>query len=462
MTDTTIQKTIQHAHENTKTYMAGFNELLKIGSISTDPAFKDDLERCADWIIAEMDRIGFKNNRKIPTEGHPVVYGEWLEAGDDKPTVLVYAHYDVQPVEPLELWETPPFEPSVRDGLLFARGAIDDKCGVWGNLKAFESMLAVDGKLPVNVKIFFEGEEEIGSPNVQPFIAQNKDLLGADALILCDGAFDPKSPSINSAGRGVIAAEVIIRGPDHDLHSGTYGGAVHNPLHLAGKIIGSFHDDKGHIQIPGFYDRVIKVDETEMVLVRESWESRRAEFEQKSGVKRFWAESQGTLLERTTAWPTLDINGFKGGYQGPGMKTIIPAEASFKVTMRLVANQNPHEIAQMFKDYVLSFAPETLQVEVNILAEAWPMAVTISGPVAEAKIRTLEEMFGKSPAIVRGGGSLPIGGTFQHELGVPMVVFGFGAGENVHAPNEYLRIDDFNLAIDAAIHFYYTLAETMA
>ena len=258
------QKAIDYAHAHREPYMEGFQELLRIPSVSTDPSYKPELERCADWIVVEMGRIGFKNCRKIATTGHPVVYGDWLEAGADKPTVLIYAHYDVQPVDPLNLWETPPFEPSFRDGKLYARGAVDDKSGVFVNLKALESILNVDGKLPVNIKLFFEGEEESGSPNMHPFVAANKDLLKADLLVLCDGGFDKHLPTITYSGRGIVGAEVTITGPDHDLHSGVYGGVVHNPLHVVGQIIASFHDNEGHIRIPGYYDSVRDLSASEL------------------------------------------------------------------------------------------------------------------------------------------------------------------------------------------------------
>ena len=245
------------------------------------------------------------------------------------------------------------------------------------------------------------------------------------------------------------------------MHSGSYGGAVHNPLHLLGKIIGSFHDETGRIQIPHFYDAVKKLSDDDLQAVDEWWQLSGEEIEAGAGVHHFWATQHGSFLERTTALPTLDINGMTGGYQGPGMKTIIPSEASCKVTMRLVADQNPHEIAQLFTEYVKSFAVETLDLEVNIMATAYPMSGDLKGALVEAKTRTSQSMNGKAPLITRGGGSLPIGGTFQHELGFPMIGLYFGAGDNVHAPNEFITIEDFHIAIDTAIHFYYNLADTL-
>lgn len=461
MTSATAQKVIDHVHAHRERYLNGYKELLGIPSVSTDPTYKEELERCADWVIAEMQRIGLKNCRRMATDGHPVVYGEWLEAGADKPTLLIYAHYDVQPVDPLNLWETPPFEPSIRDGKLYARGAVDDKSGVWGNLKAMESMFAVEGKLPVNVKVLFEGEEESGSPNMLPFVVANKELLKADLLVLCDGGFESQQPKIGSGGRGIVGAEVIITGPDHDLHSGMYGGVVHNPAHLVGKIVGSFHDDSGRIQIPGYYDRVRKLSDAELQSMKAVWDIIGDEYRAGAGVKKFWGESIASFPERVTALPTLEVNGIWGGYQGPGIKTVLPSKAGFKATMRLVDNQNPQEIAQMFKDYVLSFAPETLDVQVNVLTTGWPFTALYEGPVIDALQEAFEATTGKRALMERSGGSIPIAGMFQKEMDIPMIGMGLGAGENIHSPNEYLRLDDFFLGIDTLIHFYYNVADKL-
>jgi acetylornithine deacetylase/succinyl-diaminopimelate desuccinylase-like protein len=390
VTTTSAQKAIQHAQQQFDPFLDSFLDLLRIPSVSTDPAYKTDLERCAGWIVAEMTRIGFNNCQAIPTAGHPVIYGEWLQAGPDRPTILVYAHYDVQPVDPLDLWESPPFEPTSRDGKLYARGAQDDKSGVWANLKACEAILATEGKLPVNVKLFFEGEEEMGSPSMPAFLQAHKALLAADALLLCDGPFNPEQPIIAYALRGVVSAEVTVSGPDHDLHSGVYGGTVHNPLHLLGQIVGSFHDELGRVRIPGFYDRVRQLEAAELTAMQETWQLTGPKWEAEAGVTRFWGETIASRPERLTALPTLDVNGMGGGYQGPGMKTIIPARAGFKATMRLVADQDPREIGQMFRDYVLGFACDTLDIEVDILAEAWPLTTSRDDPAVEATQRTYE------------------------------------------------------------------------
>ncbi len=462
MSTTSAQAAIDYAHARRAELMAGFQELLTIPSISTDPAYKTEVERCADWIVAEMARIGFQQCRRIPTAGHPVVYGEWLEAGPDQPTVLIYAHYDVQPVDPLGLWQSSPFEPTIRDGKIFARGTLDDKSGVWANLKACEAILATDGKLPVNVKLFFEGEEETGSPHMQSFVEEHQALLAADALLICDGPFDPEQPTIPYALRGMVAAEVLVRGADHDLHSGVFGGAIHNPIHLVGQMVGSFHDANGRILIPGFYDRVRKLSETELAALQEAWTLSRATWTAKAGVKHLWGETLASQPERLTALPTLDVNGIWGGYQGQGIKTVIPAQAGFKVTMRLVADQDPHEIGELFKAHLFTFACPTLAIEVDIQITDPPLTMAREHPVVEAVQRTFATTLGKRALLTRLGGSLPIGGMFQQTLGIPMTSIGLCSGAGGHAPNEYINEEHFYLGIDAAIHFYYYLAETMA
>lgn len=455
---TAAQPALDYAHTHRDAYLDGFKELLRIPSVSTDPAYKADLERCADWVVAEMTRIGLKNCRAMPTDGHPVVYGEWLDAGADKPTVLIYAHYDVQPVDPLDLWVTPPFEPTLREGNLYARGAVDDKSGVFVNLKALESIFATDGKLPVNVKLFFEGEEESGSPDMHPFVAAHKDLLQADLLILCDGEFDKNQPSITYSGRGIVAAEVKVTGPDHDLHSGMYGGVVHNPLHVVGKIIGSFHDDQGRIQIPGYYDAVRPMTATEQATLDQVWPLTSEHYLAKSGTNHYWAEALGSIPVRATAQPTLEVNGMWGGYQGPGTKTVIPSEAGFKVTMRLVSDQDPNVIADMFKQYVLGFASDTASIEVTTMAEGYPLKGLFEGAGVEVVQQAFEATLGKRALMERTGGSIPIAGMFQRELGIPMTHLGLGPGENIHSPNEYIRVDEFYLSIDTVIRLYYNCA----
>lgn len=462
MSNPKIQQAIDHARANMETYKAGFNELLRIPSISTDPKYRPEIERCADWIVAEMDRIGFKNNRKIQTDGQPVVYGEWLEAGDDKPTLLVYAHYDVQPIDPIELWDSDPFEPTLRDGKLYARGVVDDKCGVWINLKAFETMFETDGKLPCNVKIFFEGEEECGSPNMEPFVKHNKDLLSADAMILCDGGFSSENPNMMYSARGIVAAQVIVTGPNKDLHSGVYGGTIHNPLHHVAKIIASFHDEDGRIAIKGFYDSVAKLSDSAYQAMLDVWEETKGEFKKGAGRDQYWGEKVAPTAERASALPTLDINGMWGGYQDSGVKTIIPSKAGFKVTMRTVADMHPSDVAKMFTDHVMGFAVDTVDIEVKILVEAHPFTMQFEGPLIDAAQEANVAILGKPAIMSRSGGSVPIGGMFQNELGMEILGYGYGSGDNIHSPNEYMNYEDFPIALETAIHFFYTVADKMS
>lgn len=456
MTDT-IQSAIQHVHHHREESIEGFIKLLSFPSIGADPAHKKDVKACANWIVEELKRIGFDNCKTIATDGHPVVYADWLKAGEDKPTVIVYSHYDVQPVDPLHLWDSEPFDAEVRDGRLYARGATDNKAGVWGNLKVFEAMLATNGTLPLNVKIMFEGEEESGSPNMEPFVANNKDLLQADFLLNCDGGFDPLGPRIAYAGRGIISAEVKVTGPKADLHSGMFGGVVQNPLHVASKIIGSFHDDEGRIQIPNYYDDVQAITESERERIEAGWQPEKMETD--SGVKLTWGQNIAPDFERATVYPTLDINGIGGGYQGPGTKTIIPSEVEFKVTMRLVPDQNPHEIAQAFKSYVESFATDTVKVEATIHEEAWPFEMAVESPYMEAVHEALESTINHRAKLVRVGGSIPILGMFNRLIGLPMAGWGYGEGENIHSPNEYVVVDSFFQALEAGIRLYHNLAE---
>lgn len=461
MTEALIQQAVEQTHTNYDTYLEGFKELLRIPSISADPEYKPDVQRAADWIVAELQRVGFRNCAAMPTSNHPVVYGEWLEAGD-KPTVLVYAHYDVQPVDPLELWESPPFEPEIRDGKLYARGVIDDKCGVYIHLKTFESLLATAGRLPVNVKVFFEGGEESSSPGMEEFIKTHKDLFAADFMLISDGGNPPDHPVNSYGARGIVTAEVIVMGPQYDVHSGALGGVVHNPIHLLAKIIASFHDERGHILIPGFYENVEGFSTEEREYFAEDETERIAEMREMFGDFRIWGEPEYTFDERNTARPTLDVNGIFGGYQGEGDKTIIPAKAGCKASMRIAKDQDPNDIAQKFVDHVMRFTCPTADIEVKISSKSWPVLMMSDSPEIEVLNRAYKAVWGKPAKMERHGGSIPVLGFFQRELDIPMTSMGFGTGGNGHSPNEYMILEYFLKGIDTAIHFYYYLAESRA
>jgi acetylornithine deacetylase/succinyl-diaminopimelate desuccinylase-like protein len=460
MTNSSIEQSTAHAHKNSGRFLEQFKELLRIPSISTDPQHKTDVIKAANWIVSEMERIGLSNAQAFHTDGHPVVYGDWLGAGAGLPTILFYAHYDVQPVDPLDLWETPPFEPDVRQGRIYARGVIDNKCGVMVNLQAVESILQAVGKLPVNLKFIFEGEEESGSPSMEPFVRAHKDLLRADLLVSSDGgSYDKNLPKVFSSLRGIITAEVEITGPVRDLHSGSYGGVVHNPAHMAAKIIAAAHDEQGRIQIPGFYDAVRPLTLTQLEDLQKQAAYLLDQARQETGLDAFWGVPEYTFLERQTAQPTLDVNGLFSGYQGAGTKTIIPSRAGFKASMRLVADQDPDDIAEKFTAFTDSFDTDTLEIQVNISSKSWPVQALFDGPCIEAVQRSFEATWGKHALLYRQGGSIPIMGMMQRELGVPITNFGYGNGGNGHAPNEFCRLEHFHRGIDAAIHFYHYIAE---
>ncbi|HEY1014025.1 MAG TPA: dipeptidase [Herpetosiphonaceae bacterium] len=450
----TVDAALAWIDERRPALLAAFGDLLRIPSISTDPAYAPEVRRCADWLVAAFARIGFDNCRTIDTAGHPVVYGEWLRAGPAAPTILVYAHYDVQPVDPLELWETPPFEPSVRDGRIYARGAIDDKCGAFVNLAAFEALLATAGALPVNVKLLFEGEEETGSPAMEPFVRDHRELLAADLLLICDGGSLPDRPLIFYTARGIASAEVLVRGARHDVHSGLFGGVVPNPIHAVSAMIAALHDASGRIQIPGFYDGVREPDAAEQARMASQEDDFEQMLRRETGLGAFWAPELGSLVTRATALPTCDVNGVWGGYQDAGVKTIIPAEAGFKVTMRLVEGQDPQAVQASFQRLIQGFASDAIQVQVTTGPASYPATLLRDGPVIDALQEAFQATWGRPAALYRQGGSVPIMGMFQRELGIDLATLGFGTGDNGHAPNEYLIVDELFRGMATAIHFY--------
>lgn len=458
MSNTSMKKSIAFAQEHNDNFIEQYKAFLSIPSIGADPSHKEDVRHAAEWLLAEMERIGLKHCRILEPEGQPAVYGDWLSAGEDAPTVLLYAHYDVQPVDPLDLWDSPPFEPTVREDKLYARGAVDDKSGVFLHLKALESVLVATGELPINVKVIFEGEEESGSPTMEPLIEAHKDLLNADVVVISDGGSSDKFPMMMASTRGIVVGEVRVRGPERDLHSGSYGGVVHNPTHVVGDIIAAFHDEDGHIQIPGFYDDVIPISEAQQALIEENEARAIEKAKEVTGLETFWGEPEFSYLERATARPTCDVNGITGGYQGPGGKTVLPAEASFKVSMRLIKDQDPEDIAEKFKAFVNSFATETVDIEVEVFSWAWPTETVITGTIAQAVIDAYTETWGEEPKMERGGGSVPIIGMFQQILEAPVTTMGLGHGRNIHSPNEYYDLAYFDTNIATAIHFYFNIA----
>ena len=452
-----ISAALQQARRKQETYLEGFKTLLRFPSISQDDAFQPQLRACADWIAAEMTRIGLDNVQILETAGNPIIYADWLRAGAEKPTLLFYAHYDVQPVGDAALWTSPAFEPTIAGGRLVARGTVDDKCGIWINLKAIEAILSACGDLPINIKLFFEGEEELGSKHVGPFVAANKDLLAADAIIISDGPFSPQQPVIGYALRGAIVGELRVGGPPHDLHSGRYGGAVKNPIHHLSRIIASLHDAEGRVTIKGFYDGALRLDDQQRRDLNEAWKTVGPPLEAAAGVSAFFGEDLGSFAERTTSMPTLDINGVTGGYQGTGTRAIIPAKAVCKVTIRTVAGQDADAIWARFVEHVMAYAEPGIKIEAALINVAHPVLMSDSGREIRAIQRALQAALGKQALLVRHGGSLPIGGTLGRELGVPVTMLGYGSGDNSHAPNEFIYLDDIPLATEVAIRLLFEL-----
>jgi len=457
MSNTQLKASTAYADAHTEAFIEQYQDFLRIPSIGTDPAHRADVQRAAEWIVVEMQRIGIEHCQILATEGQPAVYGDWLHAGEGAPTALLYAHYDVQPVDPLDLWVAPPFAPDIREGKLYARGVIDDKAGVFLHLKAVESVLAATGSLPINIKLIFEGEEESGSPTMLPCIEAHKNLLAADVVAISDGGSSDEYPGMMAAVRGIVTGEIRIRGSQRDLHSGSYGGVVHNPAHMVGKIIAALHDDEGRIQIPGFYDAVAPLSVAQQTLIKENEARVIKKAREVTGLETFWGVPGYSYLERATAQPTCDVNGIFGGYQGIGAKTVLPAEAGFKVSMRLVAHQDPHDITEKFVAFINSFACDTLKIDVLVYSKSWAAELVIAGPLAQAAIHAYTATWGHAPKVARGGGSVPIIGMFQHVLDMPVLSLGLGHGGNGHAPNEYYDLEYFGPNIATAIHFYFNM-----
>ncbi len=390
-----------------------------------------------------------------------MVYGEWLGA-PGAPTVLIYGHYDVQPADPVALWTSPPFEPTVRDGYLYARGSSDDKGQALIHLEAIGSWLASAGRLPVNVKVMIEGEEEIGSPHLEPWVRAHAAALAADVALVSDTAIvAPEQPSITYGLRGLAYLEVVANGPRRDLHSGQFGGAVLNPANALCRIIAQLHDDQGRVTIPGFYDRVRPLaDDERAELARLPFDL--GAFRDATGAAGGWGEAGYSIVERLGARPTLDVNGFWSGWTGPGAKTVLPAAATAKVSMRLVPDQDPGEIARLFADHVRALAPSGLEVTVRELHGGWPALTDRDLPAMRAAAQAYEGAWGRPPVYTRDGGTIPVVAMLQQVLGVPSVLMGFGLpDDNLHAPNERFRLDNFYRGLETSVRFLEALGDTV-
>ncbi|WP_018130438.1 dipeptidase [Effusibacillus pohliae] len=443
-------------------HLEEMKEWLSIPSISALSEHKEDVRRAAQWAAEALQKAGIENVRVMPTKGHPVVYGEWLKA-EGKPTVLIYGHYDVQPVDPLALWKTPPFEPDIREGKIFARGASDDKGQTFMHIKALEAILHTTGSLPLNFKFCIEGEEEIGSPNLDEFVEQNKELLAADVLVISDTPLlDRGKPAICTGLRGLCGLQIDVKGANSDLHSGLYGGAVQNPIHALVQILDSMRNEDGQITIEGFYDRVVPVSEEEREQYRAlGYDEQKLKDE--LGVPEFFGEKGYSLLERTWTRPTLEINGIYGGFQGEGIKTVLPSEAHAKITCRLVPDQDPDEIIALIRNHIERHTPPGVTVTTQLFDRGKPFATPIDHPVIQAAARAYESVYRAPVAFTRMGGSIPVVATFDSVLNVPIVLMGFGLpNENFHAPNEHFHLENFDKGLLTLCTYWFELERTLA
>ena len=434
-------------------------DLLRIPSVSAKSEHKADMQRCAELVKQRLLDAGCDRAEVMTTDGHPVVFGEKI-IDTSKPTVLVYGHYDVQPVEPLELWHSGPFEPTIKDGKVYARGSADDKGQFYMHVKALETMVKTK-TMSTNIKFLIEGEEEVGSPSLGKFVAGNKDLLKADVILISDSAmFSMETPSLDIGVRGLSYIEVEVTGPNRDLHSGTYGGAVANPITILCDMIARCHDKKNHITIPGFYDDVAEPTKEEKRLLKKAPFNEQA-YKDELGVKELWGEKGFTTPERTGIRPTLEVNGIWGGYQGEGAKTVLPSKATAKISARLVPNQSSKKITELLLNYFRTIAPPCVTVRAfeHHGGEAYLTPLDSKGYQAAAK--AVKKTFGKAPIPVRGGGSIPICSIMEKELGVKIIFMGFGLdSDNLHSPNEKYNIENYYKGIETIPYFHKYFAES--
>ncbi|MFN4083264.1 MAG: dipeptidase [Bacteroidia bacterium] len=454
----------EYINNNRERFLNELLDLLRIPSISADSAYKNDVFKAADFIKEKLTEAGAENVEVCQTAGYPIVYGEKI-INPNLPTVLVYGHYDVQPATPLELWETPPFDPTIRktdihpDGAIFARGACDDKGQVYMHVKAFELMMKTNS-LPCNIKFMIEGEEEVGSSNLGKFCIDNKNRLKADVVLISDTSMIANNiPSIDCGLRGLSYVEVEVTGPNRDLHSGVYGGAVANPINILAKMIASMHDENNRITIPGFYDDVINLSDEERAELNKAPFDLEA-YKKDLNIDDVWGEKGYTVLERTGIRPTLDCNGIWGGYTGEGSKTVLPSKAYAKISMRLVPNQNSQKITELFSNYFKSIAPAGVKVEVRPHHGGEPVVTPTNSAAYLAASKAMETTFGKKPIPTRGGGSIPIVALFEKELGLKSVLMGFGLDSDaLHSPNEHYGLFNYFKGIETIPYFFKYFAE---
>ena len=461
------ERAVHYAQANGARFVDELKDLLRIPSVSTAPEHAPDVRGAAEFVTDGLRAAGLNNVRLIETTtathiGHPLVYGEWLQAGPGKPTVLLYGHYDVQPAEPLDEWLSPPFEPTERDGNLYARGAVDDKGQMWMHVKALECLMKADGSLPVNVRVLIEGEEEVGGEGIAAFVREHGDQLKADCALVSDTEmFAPDLPTLCVGLRGMIYTEIEARGAKTDLHSGMYGGAAPNPFIALAQIIAQLKRTDGRVAIPGFYDGIEEPTKAEL----EAWRSLPFDEEvfrhDEIGSPALTGEAMFTVLERIWSRPTMDVHGMPGGFIGAGAKTVIPAKATAKISFRLVPGMKPDDIFAKYKAFVEQIAPDGVTVDVRLIHSGEPIVVSTDNAYVHAATAAMGEVFGKETVFIRGGGSIPVVGDFVRVLGIPTVLMGFGLpDDNLHAPNEKFNLGNFHRGIESIVRFLAKVGET--
>lgn len=448
----------EYQEENKDRFLDELLELLRIPSVSADSKHKADVQKCAEMVCRRIKEAGADKAEIYKTAGHPIVYGKKI-IDPQLPTVLVYGHYDVQPPDPLELWNSGPFDPVIKDGRIYARGACDDKGQFYMHVKAFETMAKTD-TLACNVKFMIEGEEEVGSENLETFVQENKELLKADVVLISDTSMlSMEHPSIETGLRGLAYMEVEVTGPNRDLHSGVYGGAVANPATILCQMIASLHDENNRVNIPGFYDDVAELSQEERTALNKAPFDQQ-EYKNDLGVKELWGEKGYSTLERTGIRPTLEVNGIWGGYTGEGAKTVLPAKAFAKISMRLVPHQQSKKIEQLFTDHLKKIAPDSITVKITPVHGGEPAVTPTDSEAYQAAEKAIEATFGKKPIPTRGGGSIPIVALFEDVLGIKSVLLGFGLdNDNLHSPNEKFDLFNYYKGIETIPYFHQYFAE---
>lgn len=454
------QNPVDYARSQHRRFIVELSDFIRFPSVGGQPNHAKDVRACAGWLAEHLRRIGLEHVQIIPTAGHPVVYADWLH-GPGRPTLLIYGHYDVQPADPLDAWHSPPFAPSRRGDNLYGRGASDDKGQMFTHVKALEACLHTSGRLPVNVKCLFEGEEEIGSPNLPTFLGRHRRALAADVAVLSDSQMlGPDRPVITESLRGGLSLELDVRGPDNDLHSGNYGGAIHNPLQALCEIIARLHDAQGRVTVPGFYDRVRQWSGQERAYMREAGPSD-AKILTDASARVGWGEKGYSLYERITIRPALTINGLTGGYQGKGVKAVIPARASAKINIRLAPDQDPQEIDRLFRASIARITPPTVQITVRTDLSAKPAVLDRRHPAMRAAAKAYRRGFGTAPSFLRCGGTIPIVNLLQEQLAIPTVMMGFALPDDqLHGPNEKIHLPTFFNGIATSIAFLDEIAQS--